>query len=131
MERLLLSELTRFGLIWRRLSAVYSTVYREFDVFSGTTESQDAESESKPPPAENDKGVPTFDLSQAYTLLRDSEDLAVVRRVRIWNDLTKSREWTDASGEFTVVAQYVTHDKKSVTIRKEDGSDITVPTLST
>ncbi|MDB4766348.1 hypothetical protein OAG71_01535 [bacterium] len=37
------------------------------------------------------------------------------------------REWADASGKFKIIARYISRTKTEVTIRKEDGSEVTLP----
>ena len=37
------------------------------------------------------------------------------------------REWSDASGKFKIIARYISRTKTDVTIRKEDGTEVTLP----
>ena len=37
------------------------------------------------------------------------------------------REWSDATGKFKIIARYISRTESDVTIRKQDGSDVTIP----
>ncbi|QEF98816.1 hypothetical protein Mal15_28730 [Stieleria maiorica] len=46
--------------------------------------------------------------------------------IRFPNGEGRWREWSDASGSFTVIARFISRDETHVTIRKEDGTDTRV-----
>ncbi len=47
--------------------------------------------------------------------------------VRFPNGEGPWREWSDVSGKFKIIARYLSRTEKDVTIRREDGSDVTIP----
>ena len=48
-------------------------------------------------------------------------------KVRFPNGEGFWREWSDASGQFKIIARYISRTKTDVTIRKEDGAEVTLP----
>jgi hypothetical protein len=50
-----------------------------------------------------------------------------LKDIRFPNGEGHWREWADASGQFKIVARYISRTATEVTIRKEDGSEVTLP----
>lgn len=50
-----------------------------------------------------------------------------LKDIRFPNGEGRWREWTDASGQFKIVARYISRTQTHVTIRKEDGNDLEIP----
>ncbi len=67
-------------------------------------------------------------LQGAYERLKDHPDPSVQRRAQSWHELTKSRQWQDASGEHSIEARYIDYDpqNESVTIETPQGKRITL-----
>ena len=47
--------------------------------------------------------------------------------IRFPNGEGRWREWSDTTGKFKIVARYISRTESDVTIRKEDGSEVTIP----
>ncbi len=58
---------------------------------------------------------------------RTSTKKFALKDIRFPNGEGRWREWSDASGQFKIIARYISRTATEVTIRKEDGSDLTVP----
>ncbi|MCS7466745.1 SHD1 domain-containing protein [Stieleria sp. ICT_E10.1] len=57
---------------------------------------------------------------------RDLTERIKLTDIRFPNGEGRWREWSDASGSFTVIARFISRDETHVTIRKEDGTDARV-----
>lgn len=92
------------------------------------TDTQTSEPElSEVPEPTPDEVVPDAEeLRAAYESLKDHPDPAVRRRAKIWDKYLGMREWTDASGRFTVRAKYLERSEGEVTLEREGGAEITV-----
>lgn len=55
------------------------------------------------------------------------EDTFPLNEIRFPNNEGHWRLWTDASGKFEVIARYISRTQDKVTIRKEDGADVSIP----
>jgi len=83
-----------------------------------------SEPAGEPAPAE--MALDAEKVRAAYESLKDHPDRAVRRRAEIWDGLMGNRQWTDASGRYTVEAKYLDHSESGVTLEKADGGEVTV-----
>ncbi|TWT97363.1 SHD1 domain-containing protein [Neorhodopirellula pilleata] len=58
---------------------------------------------------------------------QDTEDAFPFAKIRFPNGEGPWRKWSDTSGQFTVIARYLSRTETQVTLRKQDGTNATVP----
>ena len=70
-------------------------------------------------------------VESAQKILKDSDEDDIKALVKKWEKATGEREWKDATGKYSVVAQFVeVKDKSVVLYRKDKGETVTVALAS-